>query len=391
MHQSNKFNLRVCNIIEEGRLGGPQVRIAEIAHRLVTHGVETTVVLPEMDSADFIQLLEERKINFRLFPLHRLTRDKRLLARYIFFFPTEVLKLTKFFRRQRFDIIHCSGGIWQIKGLIAARLAGTPSVWHLNDTGLPLPFRIAFRALARVLPSALIVAASRVKQYYLSSMAPSNLPTYEVQAPVDTKHFAPGLSTPCKSISDWQGLKVVTCGSINPAKGLETFIRMAHKASQKRGDMHFFIIGKTHESQKQYKKRLDKLIAQNEMTNITFIGFQKDVRAVLEAADIYVCASDSEASPLSVWEAMSMAKPVVSTDVGDVARFLDSEKKEAIAPPRDPDKLAELVLNLASDKNLRTRRGNAARQAILSHLDVNIVARKQAETYNQIYRSTHCS
>ena len=50
------------------------------------------------------------------------------------------------------------------------------------------------------------------------------------------------------------------------------------------------------------------------LINIYFINSRRDVRPLLKRFDIYVCSSDNEASPLSVWEAMSMKKPIVSTD-----------------------------------------------------------------------------
>ena len=41
------------------------------------------------------------------------------------------------------------------------------------------------------------------------------------------------------------------------------------------------------------------------------------VRQLISIIDIYICSSDNEVSTWSVWEAMSMEKAIISTDVGD--------------------------------------------------------------------------
>ena len=45
------------------------------------------------------------------------------------------------------------------------------------------------------------------------------------------------------------------------------------------------------------------------------------IRSLLNQSDIYVCSSNYESSPVSIWEAMSMELPIVSTDVGDLSKY----------------------------------------------------------------------
>ena len=48
----SKSRLRVINFIEEGKLGGPQVRIVRVA-RSISETIETIVVMPENNSEYF--------------------------------------------------------------------------------------------------------------------------------------------------------------------------------------------------------------------------------------------------------------------------------------------------------------------------------------------------
>jgi glycosyltransferase involved in cell wall biosynthesis len=120
------------------------------------------------------------------------------------------------------------------------------------------------------------------------------------------------------------------------------------------------------------------------LNNLSFYGACHDVRQVLKPADIYVCSSIAEASPVSVWEAMSMGKAIVATDVGDVARFLTHGKNGFIVPIKDPESLAEKVDILIRNPEIRKRFGEMAMNVARHKLDVQIIARKHRDAYNSI-------
>jgi len=65
-------------------------------------------------------------------------------CRYVLFSIFEIYKLSKYFKKEKFDLIHASGGSWQYKAVIAAKLSNGKVVWHLNDTSMPWLFRKIF-------------------------------------------------------------------------------------------------------------------------------------------------------------------------------------------------------------------------------------------------------
>ena len=376
--------MRVANIIEEGRLGGPQIRIAEVAKRLKEHGVETTVIYPKYQSDLFKQKLDTYGIrNIRL-PLHRLTKDKKHLLAYFLFFFYDIIYLYLFFKREQFDIIHCSGGSWQFKGIIAGKLAGSKTLWHLNDTGMPGFLRWIFRLMAPKFADGLIVAGKRVRDYYVERLGLGNMPIVECLPPVNTDRFDPSKVEYDKSISEADGLKIVTVANINPAKGLEYFMHMAAHLNSHHERLNFFIVGPVYDTQKSYSKTLSKLRDKLQLNNLQFYGACRDVPSVLKAADIFVCTSLSESGPMSVWEAMSMEKAIVSTDVGEVARFLKNEEIGFIVPTKDAEALANKVSVLVENPDLRERFGKKAREAAKKYLDVEVVAMKHMKAYRAV-------
>lgn len=78
---------------------------------------------------------------------------------------------------------------------------------------------------------------------------------------------------------------------------------------------------------------------------ITWLGRvpHDQVPGMLEAHGILLLCSRYEASPTVVKEALKAMRPVVSTDVGDVADWLDEGRSGFIAEP-DPKALAEALL-----------------------------------------------
>ena len=362
--------LRVANIIEDGRLAGPQLRILAVAYELYKRGIETTVVFPDVDSEAFASRLDKSGIRSVALPLRRLSRGWWKGIRYAIYFPFEIFSLWRFFRKQGFAFIHCSGGFWQIKGLVAAKLAGIPAIWHMNDTVFPIRWRPLFLLACQLFVHRLIFAGRRVHEHYIGT-SPCPVDYTEIQAPVNVSVFDPALAKVDARISSVEGIRVVTVANVNPLKGIEYFIEMAATLNSKYANLHFFVIGPIYDSQSAYYQKLTALSSQLGLENLTFLGASQDISSVLKAADVYVCTSISEASPTSVWEAMAMEKAIVSTDVGDASRFVIDDMSGLIVPPRDSKALAAAVSRLIDDSELRARYGTLARRIAAEQLAID--------------------
>ena len=75
-------------------------------------------------------------------------------------------------------------------------------------------------------------------------------------------------------------------------------------------------------NQKRYYKNLLETCNELNLNNFEFIGKRNDIRSILNRFDIFVMTSKFEAGPMTLFEAMSMSKPIISTDVGDVKNFI---------------------------------------------------------------------
>lgn len=378
------MGLKIANIIEEGRLGGPQIRIAEVAKQLNDINIETTVILPKYQSEAFKQKLNDYNIKTVCLPIHRLTKERKHLLKYILYFIYEIILLYRYFKEEHFDVIHCSGGSWQYKGVIAGKLAASKTLWHLNDTNMPVIVRFFFRLVARYFADGLIVAGKRVKEYYVDRLCFQTIPVFEIQAPVDTSVFNPDKVREDRKITECAGLKIVTVANVNYLKGIEYFVEMASILNKKHDDLFFVVVGSFFTSQTEYSKKIFELADNSMVKNIHFYGPSKNIPSILKAADIYVCSSIAEASPISVWEAMAMAKPVVSTNVGDVFRFIKNGENGFVVPTKDVDALAEKADFLIKNEDIRKEFGHKARRVAHQHLDIDICVKKHQQLYKEV-------
>ena len=93
-----KSRLRIANIIEEGKLGGPQIRIALVAEALKDH-VDTTIILPK-NSSGFINLIKNKKLNYQTFSLSRITKEWVEALKYVTFSLYEIIIVAKFLKKK---------------------------------------------------------------------------------------------------------------------------------------------------------------------------------------------------------------------------------------------------------------------------------------------------
>jgi len=115
---------------------------------------------------------------------------------------------------------------------------------------------------------------------------------------------------------------------------------------------------------------------------MAFLGARTDIDDLLSAADFFVLPSDTEGLPLSVLEAMSHGLPIVASRVGGIPEIVDHDQEGLLVPPGEPPALAEAILRIAQDADLRRRLGRQALARAGSRLSFT----ETVHGYDAIYR-----
>ena len=77
---------------------------------------------------------------------------------------------------------------------------------------------------------------------------------------------------------------------------------------------------------------------------------QEEMPDFYNSIDLYICASKSEGTPLTILESMAMGIPIISTDVGIVSEVFGKKQKEFILKERSKDCLKERIKYLINNK-----------------------------------------
>jgi len=111
--------------------------------------------------------------------------------------------------------------------------------------------------------------------------------------------------------------------------------------------------------------------------NVHLLGRRSDIPALMNALDLHILSSYSEAFPNVVAEAMACGTPCVVTDVGDAAVIVGNTGW--VVPPRDSEALASAIAEALAEQekdDIWHRRQLAARQRIVDEFSIEtMVAR----------------
>jgi glycosyltransferase involved in cell wall biosynthesis len=115
------------------------------------------------------------------------------------------------------------------------------------------------------------------------------------------------------------------------------------------------------------------------------------LRAAYAAMDIFVCPRlrsrlTELVTPLKPLEAMSMARPVLASDVGGLAELLQPDVTGVLFRADDPEALLRETLRLARDRTLREKLGANARADVVARRSWGHVVPR----YLPVYSAAQC-
>lgn len=109
---------------------------------------------------------------------------------------------------------------------------------------------------------------------------------------------------------------------------------------------------------------------------VRWLGFRRDVPAVMRALDVLAVPSYTEGFGLVAAEALAAGVPVVASDIGALPEIVRDGQEGLLVPPRDAGALAEALVRLATDAALRRRMGEAGAARVRSEFSsARMVAR----------------
>lgn len=172
----------------------------------------------------------------------------------------------------------------------------------------------------------------------------------------------------------------ISGGRFSEEKGQIDFVKAAEIAMRKNKYFRFVLFGDGPDVEKIKKYIHEKNLGRY----IICPGFEKNILSYLKDADMLVNPSLSEGLPNIVLEAMASQIPVIATNVGGLPEIINSDYNGILVPSQNSLALADALLVLASDVQVRDTYKKNARQTIIDSFNFKSQNNKLINLYTQI-------
>jgi glycosyltransferase involved in cell wall biosynthesis len=143
---------------------------------------------------------------------------------------------------------------------------------------------------------------------------------------------------------------------VNRIKGADILVKAFRRAFRENGNLELIIVGEGPD-----RKGLEEI---SKDLPVSFMG-ELDYPELIElvaGSDILALTSHEEANPRVILEAYRMSVPVIATEVGGVPEEVTDGVTGLLVKDGDIDALANSILRLASDQEMRERMGASGRK-----------------------------
>jgi glycosyltransferase involved in cell wall biosynthesis len=348
--------LRRCLLIFDAPDGGVPEHVLRLALGLGDRGWEPWIAGPS-DAVIYPRLAEAgvpiAKLPFRAGYRHAFN-DCRVAHR-----------LLTLLRGERFEVVNTHSPKAGVLGRLAALATGVPAVvtahgFAFNPAvrgpgGRTLSLGIE-RLLAPHTPSYICVSGAVRRLALERRLAPSSaFSTVHNGAPACDDAVA---AVPELERFSREGPLAGCLTVLRPGKGVETFLRAAPHVLESLPTARLAIIGNG-DLRAALEREAHALGLEG---RLRFFAFTRPSARQLRSLDVFVLPSPWEAFPIASLEAMACGVPQVATHVGGIPEALSDGTTGLLCPPNEPHCLAECIVRLLGDPELRARMSQASRE-----------------------------
>ena len=176
---------------------------------------------------------------------------------------------------------------------------------------------------------------------------------------------------------------VVAAARIFDLKDILTMIKTCSEVAKKIPNVQFLVYGNK-DAVPEYTKKCEALIGELKLENNFFLkGFHSQPELIFCEGDISILTSISEGFPFTVIESMSAGVPVVATDVGGVTEAID-DTCGLICKPKDYHEIAQNVIKLLENEELRNWMGENARKKVIENFTIDTFLHSFEKAYQNL-------
>lgn len=314
-----------------------------------------------------------KKMNLRRFPysrIKRLPRDSRATARK--------------FKKNNIKLIHARFGKAGVRMLNTKRRLGIPMLTSFHGFDLPSK-RNRRKTYHRKLPL-LFKAGNKFtvpSRHMKRKLIKWGCPRHKINimySGIDLNKFPY-----TQRENNTKKITIIAVGRLHKKKGFQYLLRAFKDIKGHYPSTRLFIIGEGKE-----RKKLKRLISKLKLTkHVQLKGLlaHSHLSKWLNQADIFCLPSvttsegNQEGIPNAIKEAMATGLPIVSTYHGGIPELVTDGQEGYLVPEKNVAKLAEKIMELINDPELRYEMGERGREKVENNFD----SVKQVQRLEVIY------
>ena len=371
--------IKVMQIIARMNVGGPAVLVADLMRSLDSQKFSTVLVTGYCDEneSDYLDEVAHDVAAVRIPGLGRSVSPLKDLGAFFL--------LIKEIRAFKPDVIHThtakAGVLGRLAGLIARPQAKRVHTFH----GHLLHGYFSSGKTRLVITLEKVLGFITYKFVAIGNVVKNDLVRAGIAPESKFEVIYPGLQEldryPQEQAQSALGLDpskkyVVFVGRLTSIKRPERLIDLARFLKVKYPDSWLLIAGAG--------ELLESLSAQaeKEVLPVTFLGWRKDIGAILSASDIAVLCSDNEGIPLTLIQASQAGLPIVSTDVGSVSEIVISGTTGLLTAVSS-EGLIQGVATLLDEPELGRRFGKAGEERAREFFSSRAMVERHQRLYSQ--------
>jgi glycosyltransferase involved in cell wall biosynthesis len=324
---------------------------------LVTNGSESDVAGLLDQGVSLITLPIERKVS--------VIRD-----------VTAFWLLWRLFRREKFDIVHSITPKAGLLAMTAGRIAGIPIRLH-SFTGQVWATRTGMRRRAlrffdrcTAANASAVLADSRSQREFLIDNRVVGSTDITVladgsMAGVDTNRFRYDADARREVRAEIQfpadAIGCLFLGRLSRDKGIADLIHAFAIAAPKNARLHLLVVGPT---EADFDGDFADLTTRFPL-RVKRVGFSNNPERYMSASDILLLPSYREGFGTVIIEGAAVGLPAIASRICGITDAIDDGTTGILHDVGSVDQIADAILRLGSDKDLRHQMGDAARQRVI--------------------------
>ncbi len=304
-----------------------------------------------------------------------------------------LIALTRYFRRQKFDVLHAHTPVAALIGRMAARLAGIPLViytahgfyFHDDMSRWKRTFFVMLERIGGRFTDLLFCQGAEDAEDAVSEGISPASRVVRIGNGVDAARFDPAKVGAGEKVRSALGIPkeafvVGLIGRQVREKGVGEFLQAMIFLADRYPRLWVLLIGNRLASDHAQGVEAEFVSARDALGNrLVAPGLRDDIPQLLAAMDLFCLPSWREGMPRTIIEAMMMGKPVVATDIRGAREEVVPKETGLLVPVRSPALLADAIERCLLDPDWGKCLGEAGRMRALSLYDERQVVALQLD------------